>query len=103
MNKLIKIILSLLLVICVLDMPYGYYHMVRYLGLVGFGIMAYNAYEKERLMEGVLFAGLAILFQPFFKISLGRLWWNILDVGIAIGLISSLLIKQKKKEDPKSI
>jgi len=30
---------------------------------------------------------LALLFQPFFKISLGRTLWNIVDVIVGIGLL----------------
>lgn len=99
MNKVIKLVMAVLLALCLLDMPYGYYQIVRYLGLVGFGLLAYSAYERGHLMEGILFAGLAILFQPLFKISLGRLWWNILDMAIAIGLVVSLFVKHKAIEE----
>nr|WP_317235635.1 DUF6804 family protein [Ornithobacterium rhinotracheale] len=33
---------------------------------------------------------LALLFQPFFKISFGRTLWNSVDVLVAIGLYLSL-------------
>ena len=33
------------------------------------------------------FAALALLFQPFAKISLGRAIWNCVDIIVAIGLI----------------
>jgi hypothetical protein len=35
----------------------------------------------------VVFVILALLFQPFFKIALGRTLWNIVDVIVGIGLI----------------
>lgn len=56
-------------------------------------MLAYNAYEKDRLVEGIIYASLALLFQPFFKISLGRDLWNIVDVLIGVLLIASVLIK----------
>jgi hypothetical protein len=40
---------------------------------------------------------LALLFQPFIKIALGRDIWNIVDVIVGIGLIVSLLIKRRLK------
>lgn len=44
MNKSIKITLSILLFLCLADMPYGYYELVRFLALVGFGLLAYQSY-----------------------------------------------------------
>ncbi|WP_353049577.1 DUF6804 family protein [Xylanibacter caecicola] len=42
---------------------------------------------KEDKKIAVTFAALALLFQPFMKISLGRTIWNAVDVAIAILLI----------------
>ena len=50
-------------------MPYGYYQFVRFAGLVGFTILAYKAQEQGRQTEMIVCAGLALLFQPFFKIA----------------------------------
>lgn len=72
-------------------MPYGYYQFVRFIALISFGILAYNAYQNERQTEAIVYIVLAILFQPFLKIALGRTLWNIVDVIVAIGLILSLL------------
>jgi hypothetical protein len=43
----------------------------------------------------IIYIGLALLFQPFFKIALGRQMWNIIDVVIGIGLIISIFMKPK--------
>lgn len=99
MDKIIKIVLAILLFLCVADMPYGYYQIIRFVGLVGFGILAYNAYEKGHLIEGIIYAGLALLFQPILKISLGRELWNIVDVAIGVALIVSILLKPKVRID----
>ena len=99
MDKIIKIVLAILLLLCLADMPYGYYQIIRFAGLVGFGILAYNAYEKGHLIEGVIFAFLALLFQPLFKISLGRELWNILDVVVGVVLIVSVFIKPSVQPD----
>jgi|GEM_PF-4208287 len=34
----IKIVLAILMLLCLLDMPYGYYQLVRYLAMVGLAI-----------------------------------------------------------------
>jgi hypothetical protein len=96
MNKAIKLILAVLFFICLAKMPYGYYQFVRFAALIGFAILAYEAYENERNAEMIIYAGLALLFQPFFKIALGRQLWNIVDVIIGIGLIVSVFINSKK-------
>ena len=80
--------------ICTLLEPYGYYEFVRFAGLVGFAILAYQANEDGKQKEAVLYAALALLFQPFFKIALGREIWNIVDVVVGIGLILSVFKKK---------
>ena len=99
MNNAIKITLAILFSLCLADMPYGFYQLVRFAGLIGFVILAYQAYEQRSQAEMILYGSLALLFQPFFKIALGRQMWNIVDVVIAIGLIASIFIKQKKSSN----
>lgn len=77
-------------------MPYGYYQFVRFAGLVGFAILAYQADEQGRQTEMIIYAGLALLFQPFFKIALGREIWNIVDVIVGTGLLISIFMKPKE-------
>ena len=81
--------------LCLLDMPYGFYQIVRFAALIGFGILAYNTYQKENRKETLIYGVLALLFQPFFKIALGRELWNVVDVVVVMGLIFTL-IKNKK-------
>jgi hypothetical protein len=91
---LIKIPLAILLLLCLLDMPYGFYEFVRFVALISFGFLAYQS--KENKTELIIFTSLALLFQPFYKVSLGRQLWNIIDLVVAVGLILNLLIKRKK-------
>jgi hypothetical protein len=97
-GTIIKIALAILLLLCLLDMPYGFYQLVRFASLIGFGILAYSASEKESKTEMIIYGGLALLFQPFFKIALGREIWNIVDVIVGIGLIASLIISNTKSQ-----
>ncbi|MBK7307643.1 MAG: hypothetical protein IPI88_11835 [Chitinophagaceae bacterium] len=90
---IIKIILSILFFVCLLNMPYGYFQLVRFVALVGFAILAYTANEKGQKIETIIYVCLGILFQPFFKIALGRQIWNIVDVVVGIALIVSLFIR----------
>ena len=98
MDKVIKIILSILFFICLADMPYGYFQVVRIAALIGFSILAYSAYERGKNNEMIIYVGLALLFQPFIKIALGRTVWNIVDIIVAIALLASLFVNTKSKE-----
>ena len=97
MTIIIKLILAVLLFLCLLDMPYGYYQLVRIVALIGFGILAFKANEQDKKTEMIIYGGLALLFQPFFKIALGREIWNIVDVIVGIGLIGSLIMNRKSQ------
>lgn len=41
--------------------------------------------RKDKLC--IAFGAVALLFQPFFKIALGRGMWNIVDVIVAVALL----------------
>lgn len=71
-------------------MPYSYYQFVRFAAMVGFFYLAYSANEQNRKNDMFIYIALAILFQPFIKIALGRTIWNIVDLIVGIGLILSL-------------
>lgn len=95
MKNNIKIILSILLLACLLKMPYGYYQMVRFLAWGGLGFLAYQSYKDKQETQMLMYGSLALLFQPFFKVALGRELWNVVDVVVAIGLIFSILKNRK--------
>lgn len=79
-------------------MPYGFYQFVRFVSLIGFGILAYQANQEQKQTEMIIYGALALLFQPFFKIALGREMWNIVDVIVGIGLIGSLIMNRTKSQ-----
>ena len=94
--KFLKITLSILLLLCLFDMPYGYYQFVRFAAMVGFAILAYRSAESENKTLAIIYGALALLFQPFLKIALGRELWNIVDVIVAVGLIISLFFNKEQ-------
>jgi len=94
MSNLIKVVLAGLFFLCLLDMPYGYYQLVRFAALVGFSVLAYRASREGERTETIILICLAVLFQPLLKISLGRDIWNMLDVVVGIGLIVSIFQKR---------
>ena len=107
----VYIILSVLLLLCLAPMPYGYYQLVRFIAMTVFGVLAWLFYatrntpglcapeeQKEHIKDdsttilskvsmAIVWGALALLFQPFFKIALGRIAWNVVDVIVAGMLI----------------
>ena len=96
MNNTIKIILAILMFICLADVPYGYFQFVRFAALVGFGLLALGASNEGNQTEMFIYGALALLFQPFFKIALGREVWNVVDVIVGAGLLISIFTSKKK-------
>lgn len=92
----LKILLAALLLTCLAEMPYGYYQFVRFAGLVGFAVLAYNSFQTEEKRMAIVYVCLALLFQPFIKVALGRTIWNIVDVVVTILLLLTVFIGRKR-------
>lgn len=93
-----KVVVAVLLLLCLADMPYGFYQLVRFAAMAAFGYLAYDYFKQKRDGLGVVFVLLALLFQPFFKVSLGRAVWNCVDIVVAIGLFYLIVTSINKKK-----
>ena len=97
MKPILKLIIAVLLLLCLFNMPYGFYTLVRFAAAAAFAYMAYDYFKTNREGLGITFTALALLFQPFYKFALGRVIWNIVDILVAIALLY-LIIKTLKKK-----
>ena len=79
--------MAALLLLCLFHMPYGFYTLVRFIAMVAFAYLAYLEFNSKSIDRMVVFIALAVLFQPFVKIALGRAVWNIVDVAVACYLL----------------
>lgn len=102
MINLVKIILSILLLLCLFNMPYGFYQFVRFTSMAAFAYLVFSANEQNKKNEVFIYIALAILFQPFVKIALGGTIWNIVDVIVGVGLLVSLAIHKNIKKQMKN-
>lgn len=93
--KNVGLFLAAVLLLCIAPMPYGYFTLVRFLAMVGFGYMAFQYFKQKKEVLTWTFITLALLFQPFAKVGLGRTVWNIVDVIVAIGLIALFIYEWK--------
>ena len=96
--KILRILLAILLILCLLPMPYGYFNLVRIISMICFAIFAYRYYSEKKMELAITFCGLAILFQPLIKIHLGRGLWNTVDLIVAAFLLFLLYIDKKNKQ-----
>lgn len=83
----LPLILAIVLLLCLLPMPYGYYMFVRVVAAVSFAYFAYQFHSTKSEVMMLLFIALALLFQPIVKIPLGRELWNAVDVIVAVGML----------------
>ena len=98
MKPLIKLIVAVLLLLCLADMPYGFYQLVRFVAAVAFAYLSYVYFKSKKDVMGFVFAALALLFQPLFKVSLGRTLWNLVDILVALGLLYLIIRTFKNKK-----
>ena len=84
--KYLYLILAVFLLLCLAPMPYGFYQLIRFVA-------------KDSKPLAVTFGALALLFQPFLKIVLGRVMWNIVDVLVALGLIMLFFYERKSEKE----
>ena len=66
--------------------------------MIAFGVLAYQSSESENKTLLIVYGSLALLFQPFFKIALGRELWNVVDVIVALILIVSLFLNKQQSK-----
>ena len=98
-KPILKLVVAILLLLCLADMPYGFYTLVRFVSAFAFAYISYDYFKSKKDGLGFIFAALALLFQPFFKIALGRTIWNVVDVIVAIGLVYLIVSAFRKKRD----
>ena len=72
MKPILKLIIAIMLILCLADMPYGFYELVRFAAA---GAFVYLSYDYV----------------------LGRVLWNIIDIVVAVALIF-LIVRAFKKE-----
>jgi hypothetical protein len=78
-------------------MPYGYFQLVRFIGMTGFILLAYLDKEKEDKAIMIIWICSAVLINPIFKIALGRTLWNITDIIWSIILLTTLILEYNAK------
>jgi len=78
--------------------PYGYYIGLRWACFACFSFLAYRAYETKMTDWLWTMAFTALLYNPFFRVSLGREIWYVVN-GITIGIAIFSIFAYRKSTD----
>src|SRR5262249_11765146 len=92
----------IILVIAIARLPYGYYTFTRIVTCAVATLIAILAYQERRSLDlwCILFAMVAVLFNPLIPIHLSRATWFYLDLGAAAVFTAHLIfVRQKVVEE----
>jgi hypothetical protein len=67
--------------------------IINWFDFLLFTVFGFLSYRKEKKVALLIYLGLALLFQPFLKVALGRNIWNIVDATVALGLLISIFFQ----------
>jgi hypothetical protein len=79
------------------DWPYGYYQLLRWITCGAAVWMAYLAYGWEKNWATVIFAIVAVLFNPLIPIHLSRELWQPIDLITAVLFVIIAISIQRPK------
>lgn len=97
--RAIFVILAAMMAAAVLPLPYGYYQFLRLAAVIAAGWIAIYLWSQDRLAWAIPMAGVALLFNPVFRISLEREVWAPLNL-IAAGLfIAAMFVSHSRQSD----
>jgi len=87
-----RMIASGMLLIAVLDLPYGYYTLLRIVVFIVAGIIAFLAFKNDKELLLILFGAISILYNPIIPVYLNKNTWIIIDVLVAVFVLSIFLL-----------
>lgn len=86
------------LLLAIFPWPYGYYVFLRWVVFLASGFLVYLAHNLGKIGWVVLFALIAILFNPLVRVSLDREVWFLIDLLVAGFFVISLpLVKHHER------
>jgi len=92
----IRYIVAGLLVLGMLDVPYGYYIFLRIAVTLFAGLLLYELHMNGRLNTMYLFVGDGILFNPIIPVYLSKEIWFVIDpLTASLIMLSPIIAKDK--------
>ncbi len=93
--KWLATISGALLLLGILNLPYGYYNFLRLAICISSAIIAYHFYNSQKTSWTIIFGAIALLFNPIIPVFLTKSIWVVLDLIAAILFFSSLSAMDK--------
>ena len=78
--KIIKIICGILLLVALLNNPYGYYQLLRWIITGASVFLSYTYFNSASKRYGWVFLIVAILFNPLWPFFFEKSTWQVLDL-----------------------
>ena len=72
--------------------PYSYFELLRWVVTGAAALTCFVAFRTGRLETAVLFAVMAVLFNPFLPLHLDRSTWLLIDAGAILLLGAGLFL-----------
>lgn len=100
MPRILLLICCILLVLAALPLPYGYYTLLRLVACTTLGIGSSVAFRSQSPTLGSVLLVLALTFNPFVPVHLGKKIWATIDIGTAALLFAvRRAISHETKQD----
>ncbi|MCR5872261.1 hypothetical protein LRS08_18670 [Sphingomonas sp. J315] len=90
-----------MMLVALLEMPYGYYQLLRLVTAVAGAWIAYSAWQADRIGWAIAIGIVALLFNPVVPVHFERETWAILNVIAAaiLGLAGWALTREPKASE----
>lgn len=86
-----------IMLLCILPMPYWWYSAVRLFAPFLFGFLAIAEEKLGNFLEALIFTGLCFLFQPLIIITFSRTAWIAADILVVVFLLW-VVLRNKLRE-----
>jgi hypothetical protein len=83
-NKLWFLAPTIILLLAVLPLPYGFYQFLRIAVAVSSGFIAFTAFSNSKHGWAISFGAVCILFNPLIPVHLSKGVWAPIDVAVAV-------------------
>ncbi len=96
----IWIVPAILSIVALAQLPYGYYQFLRIVICIAATYLTYREYQLDDKITiwAVIFALLAVLFNPIIPVHLKRDIWAVFNIICAIIFIAHLIITIRKNQ-----
>lgn len=93
--KLIPFIIIGLLLLAIVNLPYGYYTFLRIIVFIYIGILAYQYLIDGKYSRWLIFATIGIIYNPIFSIHLTKSIRIVINLIVVAIIVIYLIVKQK--------